>query len=121
MLALVSRGVLAITLYPMRLTCPLVLIFGCTLQPSWTRAGSQAVYDVRVAPTRVLLSVPGVCGGHLISESRCLSLSVLHRKPVRWYIMTSRSTHQATTSFFKDHGHLGLQASQLFFFQQVSP
>ncbi|KAK9832988.1 hypothetical protein WJX74_003678 [Apatococcus lobatus] len=40
------------------------------------------------------------------------------RKPVRWYIMTSRSTHEATTSFFKDHGHFGLQASQLFFFQQ---
>ncbi|KAK9868961.1 hypothetical protein WJX84_011636, partial [Apatococcus fuscideae] len=40
------------------------------------------------------------------------------RKPVRWYIMTSRSTHEATTRFFAEHQYFGLQASQLFFFQQ---
>ena len=39
---------------------------------------------------------------------------------MRWYIMTSRSTHEATTRFFAEHQYFGLQASQLFFFQQVA-
>lgn len=35
--------------------------------------------------------------------------------------MTSRSTHEATSRFFKQHGYFGLQEHQIFFFQQVSP
>lgn len=35
-----------------------------------------------------------------------------------WYIMTSRSTHQATLKYFKDHNYFGLNKNNVVFFEQ---
>lgn len=37
---------------------------------------------------------------------------------VPWYVMTSPLNHDATVSFFEEHGHFGLEKSNVMFFQQ---
>ncbi len=39
-------------------------------------------------------------------------------KPLYWYIMTSPLNHDATTAFFCQHNHFGLDVEQVMFFQQ---
>ncbi|GAM25016.1 hypothetical protein SAMD00019534_081910 [Acytostelium subglobosum LB1] len=40
-------------------------------------------------------------------------------KPVQWYIMTSRATHDPTIKFFEDNSYFGLKKDSFFFFQQT--
>ncbi|MBI5533318.1 MAG: UTP--glucose-1-phosphate uridylyltransferase [Deltaproteobacteria bacterium] len=39
-------------------------------------------------------------------------------KPVPWYVMTSRCNHAATVAYFEANAHFGLDASDVFFFEQ---
>jgi UDP-N-acetylglucosamine pyrophosphorylase len=39
---------------------------------------------------------------------------------IKWYIMTSEHTHDATERFFRDRQFLGLKESQIFLFRQAS-
>jgi UDP-N-acetylglucosamine/UDP-N-acetylgalactosamine diphosphorylase len=53
-----------------------------------------------------------------LHAEKLLAISRRHGRPVPWYIMTAESNHDATTAFFEKHGHFGLPASDVFFFQQ---
>jgi len=39
-------------------------------------------------------------------------------RPVPWYVMTSAATDAATRAYFAEHEHFGLDAENVFFFQQ---
>ena len=39
-------------------------------------------------------------------------------RPLHWFIMTSHANHEATESFFREHGHFGLEPSRVHFFRQ---
>jgi len=43
---------------------------------------------------------------------------VRYGRPLHWFIMTSHANHEATESFFREHGHFGLDAGRVHFFRQ---
>jgi UDP-N-acetylglucosamine/UDP-N-acetylgalactosamine diphosphorylase len=53
-----------------------------------------------------------------LQAERLLKLGQIAGRPLPWYIMTSADNHAATTGFFTDHKHFGLNPSDVFFFQQ---
>ncbi|EFA85224.1 UDP-N-acetylglucosamine pyrophosphorylase [Heterostelium album PN500] len=46
-------------------------------------------------------------------------MGVTEMKPIQWYIMTSKATHDATIEFFEKHNYFGLLKDSFFFFQQT--
>lgn len=63
----------------------------------------------------------GPVSGHSFFQLYAASLRRVgnrYGKPVPWYIMTSRSNHAATVAYFEANGHFGLDASDVFFFEQ---
>ena len=100
----------------------------------WTEIGQSLIAKSRVAVvmfaggqgSRLGTNSPKGCFELLPNES----LFYLHAKSLRqaqgepgtiwWYIMTSASTHEATTLYFHKHHFFGLARDQVFFFQQGS-
>lgn len=98
-------------------------------------AGEQAVRAGRVAAFTVAggqgtrLGYDGPKGAFAISPIRGATLFQVfaeglrgtarrYGRPIRWYIMTSPSNHDATVSFFERHSFFSLSPDDVMFFQQ---
>ncbi len=71
--------------------------------------GPKGVFDIGLPSGKSLFQ---------LQAERLKRLGELCGKPVPWYIMTSRENHAATTGFFREHGHFGLNESDIMFFPQ---
>ncbi len=71
--------------------------------------GPKGVFDIGLPSGKSLFQ---------LQAERLLRLGVLCRKPIPWYIMTSRENHDATVEFFHAHKFFALPPEQVMFFKQ---
>lgn len=71
--------------------------------------GPKGLYPVTPIAQRCLFRV---------FAEKISALSQRFDQPVPWYVMTSRTNHDATVAAFEDAGYWGLEASQVTFFSQ---
>lgn len=86
-----------------------------------TRLGSaepKGCYDIGLQSHKSLFQIQA----ERLLRLRQLAASHAHRPVaevhIRWYIMTSIITHQATRAYFAANSYFGLPAADIFFFQQ---
>ena len=63
----------------------------------------------------------GPVSGRTLFEYFAQSIARAEEKfgaPIRWYVMTSALNREATETFFRENGNLGLREDQVFFFTQ---
>ncbi len=104
----------------------------------WARArevGEEALREGRVAAFTVAggqgtrLGYDGPKGTFPVTPVRALSLfevfagkieaaGKLYDHPIHWFVMTSHQNHEATESFFEEHGFFGLARDHVHFFRQ---
>ena len=53
-----------------------------------------------------------------LHAEKILARGKRYGRAIPWYIMTSRSNHDETVSFFKKHNYFGLSEKDIFFFRQ---
>ena len=71
--------------------------------------GPKGVFDIGLPSGKSLFQ---------LQAERLKRLGDLCGKPVPWYVMTSRANHEATTTFFREHDHFGLDEADVMFFPQ---
>jgi len=85
-----------------------------------TRLGSSApkgCYDIGLPSGKSLFALQAeriIRLQQLAAESTGQAI----KGPMRWYVMTSRATDDATRAFFKEHAFFGLDPAQVMFFSQ---
>jgi UDP-N-acetylglucosamine pyrophosphorylase len=114
---------------------PFVTVAEATADRAAAEAGTEALRAGRVAVLVVAggqgtrLGFPGPKGtfpiGPLSGKSlfqlhaeKIRALERRHRRPIRWYVLTSDATHAETQAFFDAHSRFGLAADRVRLLQQ---